>query len=127
MICPICQKGRLLEPAPDMYQCPACGNGDTGRGFHYSWSLSGVDKISDLYAGITITYLPFNSCYSIGTISWEVDSQGNPMPHTVESVSVGEIDPAEYSELALPVVWFGKSGKLKNKMYKTTFGRKEKS
>lgn len=117
----------MLQPAPEMFQCAGCGNGSTGRGFHYSWSLSSLDSVSNIFTGITLTYNPIRDCYTIGTLTWEVDEQEKPLPHTVESEVLDTVSESEYGEYPMPVVWLGKPGKLKNKMYKTTLGRKEKT
>ena len=123
----------MLQPAPEMYQCAACGNGSTGRGFHYSWSLSSLDSVENpkgniIMSGITITYNSIKDLYTIGTITWIVNSANNlPMVHTVDSEILDTVSELEYADYAMPVVWLGKSGKLKNKMYKTTLGRKEKT
>ena len=133
MICPICQKGHMLETAPEMLQCAACGNGSTGRGFHYSWSLSSLDSVEgsngrDIMSGITITYNPIRDIYTIGTITWQIDGVSTlPIPHTVDSEILDTISETEYADYAMPVVWLGKPGKLKKGMYKTTLGRKEKT
>lgn len=127
MICPICQKGNMIEPAPEMLQCAGCGNGSTGRGFHYSWSLSSVDSVENVRTGITLTYDKIKDTYTIGTLVWELGVDGEPDPTSVVHDTVATIDEEEYGDYPLPVVWFGKPGKLKNKMYKTTLGKKEKT
>ena len=127
MICPICQKGHMLQPAPEMFQCAGCGNGSSGRGFHFAWSLSSLDSVDNIVTGITITYNPLQDSYSIGTLTWETDHEDNPIPVSVESETLGPVEDTEYGDYAMPVVWLGKPGKLKSGMYKTTLGRKEKT
>jgi len=123
----------MLETAPEMFQCAACGNGSTGRGFHYAWSLSSLDSVetpegNDIVTGITVTYNPIRDIYSIGTITWEVENETNlPIPHTVDSEFLDTISEKEYADYPMPVVWLGKPGKLRKNMYKTILGRKEKT
>ena len=117
----------MLEPAPEMFQCAGCGNGSTGRGFHFAWSLSSVDTVENIFSGVTCTYNPIRDSYELGTICWELDNEGNPLPTTVVSDPIETLSEDEYGDYPLPVVWLGKPGKLKSKMYKTSLGRKEKS
>ena len=118
----------MAVPAPEMFQCSACGNGRSKRGFHFSWSLSYVDLVGDLtFTGIAIIYNSVEDKYSMSSICWDIDEGGIPIAPSVETSPVGDLEEEEYGEHALPVVWLGTPGKLKRDMYKTTLGRKEKT
>lgn len=126
MICPICQKVELKEPAPEMFQCSACGNGRGIRGFHFVWSITDIFESDGLIVGVVVLYNEIEDFYQLASMSWEV-GRDSPITGSPQIDMLEMIEDDEYTDFALPVVWLGKKGQLKDNMYKDTYGRKEKT
>ena len=114
----------MLQPAPEMYQCASCGSGPSKKGFHWHWSLSHVSIDNDFCQAVAIVYNSHKDKYEISSLMWAIEEE-LPVPSSVTRHTIGIIDEDEKSEYALPIVWLGRSKKLKNDMFTKTWGPKE--
>ena len=100
MRCPSCGH-RMIEVAPELYQCGVCGAGPNAMGSNPTWALSFVSALGH-YREATCVELK-GSGYVAYSFSWEVGDDGRRVgtPTAKDTIS---LDSSELDEFCLPVV-----------------------
>ena len=105
VFCPLSPSHRLVEIAPELWQCPKCGAGPRdGVRFHF-WSLAYVEMLEHEAEGLAIKYSPESDTYVMSSLDWLVDDEGKVLTGSlVESFIECISTPRQKASSTLPAV-----------------------
>jgi hypothetical protein len=100
-----CPSGhKMVEIAPELFQCPECGSGPSRRGFHPFVALYQPQEVGGYIEALAVSYSQADNAYTASDVTWGVEDE-QPIPGTLECAEVGVFSTeAELQEAPLPVV-----------------------
>ena len=105
MRCPIRKEHRMVEVAPELFQCPHCGYGPSQGGYRPYWALSSIDEDKGVIDAVSVRLDEHLDCYVMTCISWAIDDAGGRIEGTFEEdLAVYISTQKEIENAPLPVI-----------------------
>lgn len=134
MRCPIRKEHKMVEVAPELFQCSHCGYGPSQGGYRSFWALSSIVEDDYSIDAVCVRLDDALDCYVMTSVSWAVDEDGGKIENTFDEELLMYLSTAEELQKSpLPVVIKAKGKwdyppakpKLTPMMFSEALGEKE--